>query len=257
VLPDDVFLEIFSLCVRTLSEWRTLVHVCQRWRQIIYASPRYLHLLLFCSNRTLVRKGLNIWPALPIAMSYHLRLPGDEDDVIALLKHSDRVRLIDLKIRSPQWGKVVAAMQEPCPVLTHLEPELSGFGDLPSGFLGGSAPHLQRVDLFRTLFPEFPTLLLSARDLVSLYLPRYPPDWLHFTGGDGCKSCRVDQARDSSDQFPSPDSSPRTKVGGVGILQCGLSFPLSPILNSEVVVSTWRTSWPKSTHPCRNGFESV
>ena len=34
-------------------------------------------------------------------MSYHL--PDDEDDVIALLKHSDRVRRVGLIIWSSQW----------------------------------------------------------------------------------------------------------------------------------------------------------
>lgn len=55
------------------------------------------------------------------------------------------------------------------PVLTHLE--LSGFVDvpaLPGTFLGGSAPCLRHLCLASIPFPELPSLLLSARDLVSL-----------------------------------------------------------------------------------------
>jgi len=110
-------------------------------------------------------------------MSY--RLPDGEDEVLALLKHSDRVRIVNLHTtRSPQWGKVVAAMQEPFPVLTRLE--LSGIADhdvpvLPGEFLGGSAPCLQQLVLYGITFPELPTLLLSARDLVSLRLNYIPP----------------------------------------------------------------------------------
>jgi len=47
----------------------------------------------------------------------------------------------------------------------------------------------------RIPFPELPTLLLSAHGLVSLQLDYKTPDWLHFTGGDGCRSCRVYQAQ--------------------------------------------------------------
>ena len=184
MLPDDIFLEIFAFCVHAswnsfshMREWQRLVKVCRRWRQIIYASPHYLDLHLYCSNGTPVRENLDCWPAFPIAMRY--RLPGGEDDVISLLKHSDRVHLIDLRIRvGTQWEKLVAAMQEPFPVLAHLE--LSESADapsvLPSGFLGGSAPRLQQVVLYRIPFPELPTLLLSARDLVSLRLHYIPPN---------------------------------------------------------------------------------
>src|SRR6266702_3927974 len=185
VLPDDIFLEIFAFCVRDpdkhpvfcMRQWRRLVQACQRWRQIIYASPRYLDLLLYCSKGTPVR-NLSYWPAFPIAISYHG--PYHNDDVIALLKHPDRVRLVDLSITSSQSGrKVVAAMQKPFPALTHLElyasvdvPELPV---LPSGLLGGPVPCLQQVHFDHIPFPELPTLLLSARDLVSPRLNSIPP----------------------------------------------------------------------------------
>ena len=68
-------------------------------------------------------------------------------------------------------------------MLTHLE--LSGYSAfarrlpvlpvLPSGFLGGSAPRLQQLSLSHIPFPELPTLLSSARHLVSLQLEHIPP----------------------------------------------------------------------------------
>ncbi|KAH9038024.1 hypothetical protein EDB83DRAFT_2647790 [Lactarius deliciosus] len=84
---------------------------------------------------------------------------------------------------SSQLGRAVAAMQEPFPVLTHLELRARVDDDesdvpapvLPGGFLGGSAPCLQLVDLDNIPFPELPTLLLSSRDLVSLHLNEIPP----------------------------------------------------------------------------------
>ena len=77
-----------------------------------------------------------------------------------------------------QLGKVVAAMQEPFPVLTHLE--LRASMDEPDvlvlpRFLGGSAPCLQQVHLSGIPFPELPTLLLLSCDLVSLQLESIPP----------------------------------------------------------------------------------
>jgi hypothetical protein len=68
-------------------------------------------------------------------------------------------------------------LQKPLPVLTH--PSIYfDFGDsaLSDGFLGGSAPSLQQLDLCYVLYPALPTLLLSASNLVNLRLRSLPPD---------------------------------------------------------------------------------
>ena len=189
ILPDEIFLEIFFICLHdpfmdffehSKREWQRLVHVCRRWRQIIYASPRYLDLLLYCSKGTFIR-NLSCWPAFPITINYFSLDPEDEDDVVSLLQHSDRVRKINLPVHltDSQLRKVVLAMQEPFPLLTQLELyadlDLPDELDLPGGFLGGSAPCLREVSLDAIPFPELPTLLLSSCDLVSLHLNRIPP----------------------------------------------------------------------------------
>jgi hypothetical protein len=33
--------------------WQVLVHVCRRWRSIVFGSPRRLNLQLFCTSRHL------------------------------------------------------------------------------------------------------------------------------------------------------------------------------------------------------------
>jgi hypothetical protein len=74
ILPDDVLLEIFDLCrsyfnpvnpVRPLLVWKwdVLVHVCKRWRQLVFSSPRRLDLQILCTYGTPVRKNLGIWVA--------------------------------------------------------------------------------------------------------------------------------------------------------------------------------------------------
>src|SRR5258708_14786660 len=97
---------------------------------------------------------------------------------MGVVRNSDRIGEIKLWVRNSRWGKVLAAMQEPFPVLTRLF--LQGYPKydapvLPGGFLGGSAPCLQYIELSRMPFPELPTLLLSARDLVPLRLHCIPP----------------------------------------------------------------------------------
>lgn len=186
ILPDDIFLEIFAHCTRryywdimdNVRAWQRLVHVCQRWRQIVFASPRYLDLFLYFSNGTPIR-NLSSWPELPIFMSYYH--PFNENDAMTLLKHPDRVRWIVLGcLTSLQLGRVLALMQKPFPLLTHLElyaphgEDVTGVPALPRGFLGGSAPCLQLVLFDGIPLPEFPASFLTSRDLASLHLDMIP-----------------------------------------------------------------------------------
>jgi hypothetical protein len=102
MFPDDVWLDIFDSCLINKYDyqpwkWVELVHVCRRWRQIIFASPRRLHLQLGCTRkmRTPFRKHLDFWPAFPIFINYNLWLdyPNIDDNVMAALEH-------------PGWSKV-------------------------------------------------------------------------------------------------------------------------------------------------------
>jgi hypothetical protein len=69
-------------------------------------------------------------------------------------------------------------MQEPLPALIHLKLDLRGDSGpapvLPDGFLGGSAPSLQSLELRSIPFPALPKILLSATDLVCLTLSNIP-----------------------------------------------------------------------------------
>jgi hypothetical protein len=193
ILPDNVFLDVFDFCLRNphkspfhrMSEWQRLVHVCRRWRHIIFASPRRLDLHLFCTYGTSVRKNLSYWPAFPIIVDYYPYwdfgsdksiVPDNDDNVIAALEHSDRVHCVEIAASSSLLGKVATAMQEPFPALTLLR--LSSIDEdvpaFPNRFLDGSAPHLQEICLDGVLFLTMPTLLLSTRRLVILKLDNIP-----------------------------------------------------------------------------------
>jgi hypothetical protein len=188
MLPDDVLLAIFDFChwqedfwYITEWEWLLLVHVCRRWRQIIFESPHRLNLQILCTHRTPVRKNLGIWPVLPIAIDYRYSgrslTPNDEDNLIAALEHPDRICYLRLNVTGSQLEKMVTLMQEPFPVLTRLNIS-SADGNasvLPAEILGVSAPCLQEIRLYGIPFPALPTLLLSASDLVELVLHQIPP----------------------------------------------------------------------------------
>ncbi|KAN0128289.1 hypothetical protein V8E53_013873 [Lactarius tabidus] len=190
ILSDNVLLDIFDCCRKMddqpdqpdpfrVWKWPLLVHVCRRWRQIIFASPRRLDLHLLCTSGNPFRKTMHIWPTIPIIILF-LRViswPSDEDNLIAALEHPDRVSRIEFFMPRSKFGKMVALMQHPFPVLTHLSlfSQHENTLTLPDGFLGGSAPSLQQLDLCDIPFPGLPTLLLSTGNLVSLSLRNISP----------------------------------------------------------------------------------
>ena len=201
-LPDDVLLEIFDFYVeenvdedtdedfeqlkkQRIEEWITLAHVCQRWRSVVFQSPRRLNLRLLCTPETPARDGLDIWPPLPIIISDVLCTsddgPAEVDNIIAALERNDRVCQIDLgRLTSSQLEYVTdsAEMQNPFPELTDLQLGIHVYDGpgpiLPDSFLGRTAPRLRSLELFRVPFPGLPKLLLSATHLVNLDLHNIP-----------------------------------------------------------------------------------
>ena len=191
MLPDDIILIIFDFYrvdpmnyVGSTFTWHKLVHVCRRWRHLVFASPRRLDLRIVCTGTSPVSELLHVWPQLPIIIKYWLYsmpasiIPVPNPNVLTALGHHDRVREIQLSNLSQSLLDIFStAMQEPYLSLTTLE--LSSDDEiapvLPDTFSRGFAPCLQRVWLEGITFPALPTLLLSTVDLVSLLLDRIPP----------------------------------------------------------------------------------
>jgi hypothetical protein len=188
-LTDDALLEIFDFYLKEdedddeyhdVDEWHTLVHVCRRWRNIVFASPHRLNLRLLCTHNRPVRATPDIWPVLPLVIQYYRVDTWEvQDDVIAALEHRDRVRKISLSpVPNSVWETLVAAMQVPFPELTSLSlwsgDRYRSLPVLPDSFLGGSATRLQTLNLLGIPFPGVRNLLLSASDLVRLTLWRIP-----------------------------------------------------------------------------------
>jgi hypothetical protein len=188
VLPDDVLLEIFDFYVdkrpsylnkTRVEAWQSLVHVCQRWRNLVLGSPCRLNLRL-CCTRVTPMDTLDIWPALPLIIDSIMTSTSDTgtDNIIAALGQSSRICQVNLMdSKSPHMEQILTAMQVPFPELTDLQiwahdttPPV-----IPVSFLGGSAPRLRSFTSYGIPFPGLPDLLLSATHLVKLNLYGIPP----------------------------------------------------------------------------------
>ena len=179
-LPDVALLRIFDFYVdeRWIEGWCILVHVCRKWRNVVFGSPRRLNLRLYCEASTPVGKMLDVWPPFPIVIKvygYEIRaLWWGMENVTEALKHNDRMQRIELSdVSRSRFENALAAMQQPFPTLTYLLLESGGDETVlvqPDSFLGGSAPCLQELFLRRIPFPGVPKLLLSTTHLVHLRL---------------------------------------------------------------------------------------
>ncbi|KAH9172657.1 hypothetical protein EDB89DRAFT_1964266 [Lactarius sanguifluus] len=191
VLSDDVLLTRLWLLPGVVSHGigTRLVHVCQRWRLIVFASPRSLDLQLYCTPRTPVKKTLDYWPAFPITIrcgrsqhadtSCERLFPEDGDNVIAALQRHNRVRSIDLCLTYSVMEKLSTQVKEP---LSELEVlvlrSISSRHFFPSNLPFRWSSRLRVLHLTDISLPSLPLLLSSSPNLVDLQLHRsseFPP----------------------------------------------------------------------------------
>jgi len=170
---DEAF-EVYD----SYDAWHTLVHVCQSWRFVVFASPRRLGLHILCTNGNQVEKNLDIWPQLPIvveAFPVTSSLPGVAN-IVAALKQHHRVRKITVYGIPNSLLKEFGAMKSPFPELTELTLQSNERYPLvlPDSFLVGSAPRLRTLSLDGISFPALPNLLFSTTDLVELHVHHVP-----------------------------------------------------------------------------------
>ena len=179
-LSYDVLLKIYRYYLEESPRlWPTLVHICRKWRRIVFSSQQALRLRLFFSYGTPVLKTLGHWQALPIVIEYGGSLaldppsPEDEVNIIAALKRSDRVRSISLTVTTSLQGRLYTVKRP----LLELEDLILLSQDsvpltLPSTFLWG--PRLRRLHLTRIGIPGLVQLLHSSRNLEDLQLYDVP-----------------------------------------------------------------------------------
>jgi hypothetical protein len=166
--------------------WRTLIHVCQRWRYVIFGSPRRLDLRLHCSDGTPTRRLLNIWLPSPITISLYSFIDkatvneGGLDNILAGLECRDRTSIIYIfdYTNGSALENLMTMMHKPFPILTECcfvsSNKLVSMPVLPETFLGGSAPLLRTFWLTNIPFPTFPSFLLSSTQIQRLSLLDIP-----------------------------------------------------------------------------------
>ena len=230
VLPDDVLLTIFDFYViryqdLDLSEilfnvpnskwkiqsWQSLVHVCQRWRGLVFGSPRRLNLQLYCMP-TSTRKSLDVWPALPLILGGVSESETSMDNAIAELEHSNRICQITLYCTTAsQVETLFTALKVPFPELAILHLSFRGLSHqpvFPDSLLGGSAPRLRYLSLTSVSFPGISNLLLSATHLVCLWLQNIPHSG--YISPEAMATClsMLKSLESFSLEFESPQSCP-------------------------------------------------
>ena len=179
-LSDEVLLRIFRCFLESsLRSWPILVHICRKWRHLVFASHRALQLRLFCTHGTPVLKALDCWPTLPIVVEYggfsalNPPAPEDEGDILAALKRSDRVSSIHLTVTKsllknlPSIRGKFSKLED---LVLHSQDGKHLF--LPSKIRSGnwSGTHLRVLHLTRVEFSAPFRLLSSSRDLVDIQL---------------------------------------------------------------------------------------
>jgi hypothetical protein len=146
----------------------------------VFQSPLRLYLRLKCNASTPVKKTLDVWPhPFPIVIEEsRFRLPLSGANIVAALKHHDRVSEIDLYLTSALLKRLYKVMKKPYPVLTRLRLHMLHIWRsapvLRDTFLGGSAPRLKDLNLFSIPFPALPRFLPSCHDLVDIQLRKIP-----------------------------------------------------------------------------------
>ena len=164
--------------------WYTLVHVCQRWRNIILGSASYLGVFFVCTYGTPVADMLAHSPSLPLIVHYATEgrdiTTDDEQGIILALKQRDRV--IRVHLDTSLLGKFIAIMDEEFPILEYLIVDLPA--EAKSTILTFSetlqAPHLRLLWLRGFALPIRSQLLTTAVNLVTLYLVMvHPSTYFH------------------------------------------------------------------------------
>jgi hypothetical protein len=189
MVPDVALIEVFGFYMaealgydpvrHNRKVWVILAHVCRKWRDIVFGSPRRLNARLYFQGRRSVRAMLDTWPPLLIDIWGSDFRVWDVGNIVAALEHNDRIHKVELWDSSlPKMEQVLAAMQKSFPSLTELAVNFyteTGSLVLPDSFLSGYAPLLRSLRLRSVQFPlSVLRNLFRSADLVQIRIWQIP-----------------------------------------------------------------------------------
>ena len=158
--------------------WYRLAHVCQRWRSLILGSASYLGLCLVCTYGTPLADMLAHSPPLPLVIDYEYKAitVEDEEAIILVLAHRDRVRRIRLTLPVLTLQKLIMAIDGEYPILEYLLLEDSPKARSTVLILPETlqTPHLRQVAIQNSIqIPIRSPLLGTVAGLVVLHIRSY------------------------------------------------------------------------------------
>ena len=183
-LPDELLIEIFDLHRdppdnelnyqrQWSAEWFKLIHVCKRWRAVVFASSSRLDLCFVLTPRngghmkTIMSRH---FPPLPIIINFPYNYTAkDMGRVVAALKRPDRIRGIAFT-GSTGTDDLSKLFKVALPSLESLELCCHGKLKISAAFLKGSNLKMRTLKLSGITLPSISRLLLSAPALTCLSL---------------------------------------------------------------------------------------
>ena len=166
--------------------WYQLVHVCQRWRDLIFRSASHLDLCLVCTFGTPITDMLANSPPFPLIIDYpgqdHPIAAECENEIIfALEQHHERVRRIRLFVPTPNIERLITVIEGEYPILEYLI-LATPIEDKSTGLMLTEtfhAPHLRHLQLTGIAIPIGSRLLTTAVGLIVLALNmKHPSGYL-------------------------------------------------------------------------------
>jgi hypothetical protein len=207
-LPNQVLFEVFTFYgSNVFSEpgghrywWQTLALVCSKWNNVIRSWPsHFLGELRFGNEDSTLflknishRRGnsithsLELSPLSTLNLRYNLihpsaqRSKGDEDEIVVLLQHLERIYFLDLRLSLSTWRLIAAAISDMPISCSCIEYIYLDTGDrttgfvLPNVFLKGHSPRLRTLVMIGVFPPSLSSLLLSPTFLTCLVLDGIP-----------------------------------------------------------------------------------
>ena len=188
-LPDEVLLEIFDSYRQDINSydyqwgekhvWINLVHVCRKWRAVVFASYVRLDLGVLVGPKKPGHIKTILSGPLPISINYQYNRESVTGSALwrmcATLKRHDRVRKITFQGMRANFDKFFKLTNRAFPVLDTLSLHFCGPYEpkIPDTFLRGpdlSDLHLRHLELTGVSLPSISRFLSSATALTDLVL---------------------------------------------------------------------------------------